>query len=104
MIRINGQTRRHMILIRVSIIIVKNEPVFHQVLKTFKKLVSVLTTSMLITKASKKDKIVLKKIPCIYYLLHFCKDKEKKMQALIDSGSKVNIMTLMHTLKLGLKV
>lgn len=39
------------------------------------------------TEYSKKDNIKLAKIPCIYILLYF---KKNKICALINSGSKVN--------------
>lgn len=57
-----------------------------------------------LTEANKNDKIVLEKAPCIYYQLHFRKDKENEVQALINSDSKVNAMTLTYETKLGLKV
>ena len=56
------------------------------------------------TGASKKDEVILERVPCIHYLLRFRKDKENEVQALINSGSKVNAMTPAYVLKLGLKV
>lgn len=44
--------------------------------------------------------LLLKRMPYIYYLFHFKKDHEK-IQALINSGSEVNAMTLAYTEKLG---
>ena len=38
---------------------------------------------------------------CIYYLIWF---KKNEVQVLIDSGSKVNAITLGYALKLGLKI
>lgn len=72
--------------------------------KTSKKLVLVSATSMSMTKASKEDKIILEKIPCIYYPLCFCKNKKNKVQTLINSGNKVNTMNLRHIAKIDLKV
>lgn len=68
--------------------------------RTFKKLVSILATPALVTKASKKNNIVLKRASCIYYPVWFKKDKVK---ALINSGSKVKAIILAYALKLGLK-
>ena len=45
--------------------------------------------------------LMLDWIPCIYYLIWF---KKNKVQALINFGSKVNVMTPAYLLKLGLKV
>lgn len=59
---------------------------------------------MPMTEASKKDKIILKKILYIYYLLCFSKDKENKIWVLIDSSSKANAMTSGYTMKIGLKI
>ena len=54
--------------------------------------------------ASMKDKLlVLDWVPCIHYLIWF-KKSEVQVQALIDSGSKVNTITLGYSSKLGLKV
>ena len=54
--------------------------------------------------AGKEDEVVLKKVPYIHYTLYFRKNKENKMQALIDLGSEVNAMTLIYAAKLGLKI
>ena len=57
------------------------------------------------TGASKKDDdVLLDRVSCIHYLLCFYKNKKNEIRALINSGSKVNVMTLAYTLKLGLKV
>lgn len=69
-----------------------------------KKLVLILAIFALVTKANKKNNVVLVRIPYIYYPLRFCKAKKNKVLALINSNSKVNAMTLAYTLKLGLKV
>lgn len=45
----------------------------------------------------------LKRIPCFYKLMQFKKD-QAKIRALLDFGSKVNIMTLVYVAKLDLKV
>ena len=47
---------------------------------------------------------ILDKIPCIYYLVQFRKDKNKDDLALFDSGSKVNAMTPAYANHLDLKV
>ena len=52
-------------------------------------------------KVSKKDFIVLDQIFYIYYLIQF---KKNKVQALIDFGNKVNIMTPKYVSKLDLKI
>lgn len=79
-------------------------PLFKCLLETFKKLISVLTIFILITKASKKDKMILEKIQYIYYLLYFRKDKKNEEQALIDLDSKINAIILTYIAKLGLKI
>ena len=61
-------------------------------------------TSLLMAGASMEDKpLALDQVPCIYYPIWF-KKSEVQVQALIDSGSKVNAMTPGYTSKLGLKV
>ena len=55
------------------------------------------------TKADHENVVVLDQVPYICYPIWFKKSKVQ-VQALIDSGSKVNTMTLEYTLKLGLKV
>lgn len=60
-------------------------------------------TSMLVIMASKEADINLEWVPCINYLLCFQKNTVD-IRPLIDSDSKVNIMTLDYTDKLGLKV
>lgn len=44
-----------------------------------KKLVLVLAIFTLITRANKKDKVVLVSILCIYHPPHFCKKKKKQI-------------------------
>ena len=78
-------------------------PLCKKVHLAFKKLVLVLATSAPVTKASQEDVVVLDWAPCICYLIRFKKSKVQ-VQALIDSGSKVNAMTPGYALKLGLKV
>lgn len=56
------------------------------------------------TRTNKEDEVILERVPCVYYLLRFCKDKENKVQALINLGSEVNAMTLAYSSKLGLWV
>ena len=71
-----------------------------------KKLVLILATSLLMTGASRKAlKVrVLNRIPCIYYPVQFCKDKDRDILALLDFGSEVNAMTLAYAAHLGFKV
>ena len=66
-----------------------------------KKLVLVLTTSILVTKTSKKNNMALQKVPCGHYLILF---KKKEVQALIDLGSEFNAMAPAYASKLGFKV
>ena len=47
--------------------------------------------------------IILKQVFYLQYLVKFCKNKET-IQALIDFGSEVNIMTPAYTTVLNLKV
>lgn len=44
------------------------------------------------TEASKEAKVIFVRVAYIHYTLHFYKDKKNKMQALIDSNSKINII------------
>ena len=60
-------------------------------------------TSIPVTKVNKKDHDFLNKVFCICYLIWFKKSKVQ-IQALINSCSKVNAITLEYTLKLGLKI
>ena len=70
-----------------------------------KKLVSVLATSTLVTKASKEaQEVILDWVPCIHYLVQFRKDKRATIWALIHLGSKVNAMTLVYAKQLGFQV
>lgn len=55
------------------------------------------------TEDSKEDEVVQKRVPYIHYPLRFQKDTNK-VQALIDSGSKINAMTPAYASKLGLQV
>lgn len=59
----------------------------------------VLATSVSMIYNSGKA-IILKKIPCIYYLVCFQKD-QKQARALLDSGKKVNIINPAYVKKLG---
>ena len=57
------------------------------------------------TDASKKDDNgVLARVSCIHYPLCFQKNNQNKVQALINSSSKVNAMTPAYASKLGLRV
>ena len=65
---------------------------------------SVLATSALVTGANKEaQEIILEHVSYIYYPVQFKKDKEV-IGALIDSGSKINAMTLVYVSKLGLRI
>lgn len=55
------------------------------------------------TKASRKDEIVLEKVLCIYYPLCFCKDIIE-VKVLLDSDSKINAITSAYAAKIGLKI
>lgn len=45
---------------------------------------------MLITKASKEDKVILERVTYIHYLLYFLKNQENKIWALINSDNEIN--------------
>ena len=60
-----------------------------------------MATSLLVTETSKKGNVALQRVSYIHYPIQF---KKKKVQALIDSGSEINAMTLAYGLKLGLWV
>ena len=47
---------------------------------------------------------VLDRVPCICYLVQFCKDKGKDILALLAPGSEINAMTLAYAAYLGLEV
>ena len=53
------------------------------------------------TKTRKENDIALQRVPCIHYLIPL---KKKEVQALIDSGSEVNVMIPAYTSKLDLQV
>lgn len=72
--------------------------------KIAKKLVSVTATFTPITEASTKSGMVLDRIPYIYYLPRFNKDKEIKVWTLINAGSKINAITLAYASMLDLPV
>ena len=62
-------------------------PFFKKLIKTSKKLVSILATSVLLTDSG--EKVV--RVPYIYYLIWFQKDQEQ-VRALLNSGSEVYAM------------
>ena len=66
-----------------------------------KKLVSVLATFLSVIETNKEDDVALQRVSYVYYPIWF---KKKEIQALIDSGSEVNAMTLAYVSKLGLQV
>lgn len=55
------------------------------------------------TKASKENSVILKRVLYISYLLRFYKDIAE-VKTLIDSGNKFNTILLGYALKLGLKI
>lgn len=67
-----------------------------------KKLVLVLAISASVTGASKEaQKVILSRVRYIHFPVQFWKDKGATIQVLIDSGSKVNAMTLAYAKQLG---
>ena len=59
---------------------------------------SVLANSVPVTGGDEK---VVVRVPCIYYPIQF---QEKQVRALLNSGSKVNVMNPDYAWKLGLKI
>lgn len=51
----------------------------------------------------KNSALQFKHVPCIYNQVYFKKDKAK-IQAFLDLSGKRNVMILVYTAKLGLKV
>ena len=68
-----------------------------------KKLVSVLATFTSVTGASQEYVVVLNWVPYICYLIWFKKSKVQ-IQALINSGKKINAIISGYASKLGLKI
>ena len=60
-----------------------------------------MTISAPVIEANKKDVVALNWVSCICYWIW---SKKNNVQALINSGSKINAMTLRYASKLGLKV
>ena len=58
---------------------------------------SVLATSVPVTDGGEE---VVVRVPCIYYPVRF---QEEQVRALLNSGSKVNAMSLSYAKRLGLK-
>ena len=81
----------------------QKESLCKQLYQASKKLVSVLTTSAPVTEASQENDVFLDWVLYICYPIWFKKSKVQ-VQALINSDSKVNVMTSGYALKLGLKV
>ena len=69
--------------------------------QTSKKLASVSATSVLVTDTSGK-RVVLKKVPCIYYSVWFQED-QRQVKALLNSGSKVNAISPVYNKRMSLK-
>lgn len=80
----------------------ENRILFQKISKT-KKLVLILATFTLVTKAKKENKIVLKRVLSIYYLFYFWKNMNK-ISTLLDLSSKINIIMLAYVLKLDFTV
>ena len=53
------------------------------------------------------EEVVLKRVPCIYYLIQFEEYQgqggQKQVKALLDSGSEVNAMSPVYAKRLGFK-
>ena len=64
---------------------------------TPKKLALVSATSVPVTETSSKEVV---RVSCIYYPVRF---QEEQVKALLDSGSKVNVMSPVYAKKLDLK-
>ncbi len=73
-------------------------PLCHQVSRQAKKLVAVSATSTSTTNKNTEEK--LEQVSCIRYPVTF----KDQTQALLDSGSKVNIMSQAFEQQLGLKI
>ena len=71
-----------------------------------KKLVLVLATSAPVTD-NKGEKVVLERVPYIHYPVLFKEDQgqegQEQKKALLNSGSKVNAISLAYAKRLGLK-
>ena len=76
----------------------QKKPLYKRLHQTFKKLVSVLATSVPVTGGDKK---VVIRVPCIHYPVWF---QKKQVKALLDSSSKVNAMNPDYARKLRLKI
>ena len=85
-------SRRHMILVGSSALIVKNGPLYKYMFRAI-KLVSVLITSSLVTGTSKEDYMLLERVPYIHYPLCFQKNTTS-IKTLIDLVREVNAMIL----------
>ena len=46
--------------------------------------------------------VVLKRVPCIYYLVWF-QESQEQIRALLDSGNEINTMSPAYIERLGLK-
>lgn len=67
-----------------------------------KKLLSILAIFVPMTK--KDHYVAITKVPYIYYLFCFCNNTKNKIyKALINSGNKVNAMTMAYISKLDFK-
>lgn len=83
----------------------QKKPLCQYLFQSTKKLAAVLVLSMLITEARKKadPAVLLKRVLCIYHPMQFKKAKTK-VQTLLNSDSNINVMTLVYTAKMCLKV
>ena len=59
-----------------------------------------MSVSAISVPVTNKGKEVVVRVPCIYYPVRF---QDEQVRALLDSGSKVNIMSLAYAKMLGLK-
>ena len=77
-------------------------PLYKQLLGISKKLALVFATSMPVIEVSKEE-VVPARVPYIHFPFYFQKDTNK-VRALINSGSKVNVMKLAYASKLSFRV
>lgn len=69
-----------------------------------KKLVLILVTFVPMIEASKEGEVILRKVLYIHYLLHFRKNKENEIWALINLSNNINAITLGFAAKIGPKI
>ena len=70
-----------------------------------KKLVPVSATFALVIESNKEaQKVILDRVPYIYYPVQFQKNKGATIWALIDLSNKINVITPAYAKQLGLQV